>query len=204
VSTERDLSDYYEREAAAGVRAVMGSRGRRDDLRSAFVDQLVREGRQSVVEVGSGPGTDAAPFISAGVVYAGFDLAVGNARLAHAAGLAIVPGSLFAPPFRPRSFDAGWTMSTLLHVPDDRFNEAVAATTSLLRPGSPLAIGLWGGRDREFVNETDHFDPPRFFSHRSDDRAQTMLSAHGTVEWFEAWPTDVGGWSYQFIVLRVG
>jgi SAM-dependent methyltransferase len=203
VSIERDLSEYYEREAAAGVRAAMGSRGRRDDLRSVFVELLVREGRESIVEVGSGPGTDAASFVNAGVAYAGFDLAVGNARLGHTAGLVIVPASLFAPPFRPHSFDAGWTMSTFLHVPDDQFNEAVAATTSLLRPGSPLAIGLWGGRDLEFINDTDHFEPPRFFSHRSDDRAQTMLGAHGTVESFEAWPTDVGGWSYQFIVLRV-
>ena len=203
MSTERDLSDYYEREAAAGARAAMGPRGRRDDLRSAFVDLLVREGRVSVVEVGSGPGTDAASFIDAGVRYAGFDLAVGNARYAHARGLAIVPGSLFAPPFRPDAFDAGWTMSTLLHVPDDRFDEALAATTSLLRPGAPLAIGLWGGRDREFVNDTDHLDPPRFFSHRSDDRAQAMLRAHGTVESFEAWPTEIDGWNYQFIVLRV-
>lgn len=203
MSTERDLSDYYEREASAGVRAAMGSRGRRDDLRSAFVDQLVREGRESVVEVGSGPGTDAAPFIDAGVAYAGFDLAVGNARLAHMTGLAIVPGSLFAPPFRPHAFDAGWTMSTLLHVPDNRFDAAVAATTSSLRPGAPLAIGLWGGSDREFVNDTDRFDPPRFFSLRSDVRVQQMLERHGDVESFESWPSDRSDWSYQFIVVRV-
>ena len=94
-------------------------------------------------------------------------------------------------------------MSTLLHVPDERFDDAVSATTSLLGPGSPLAIGLWGGIDREFTNETDHFDPPRFFSLRSDGRIRSMLRTHGAIESFESWPNDRRDWSYQFIVLRV-
>lgn len=203
MSIERDLTDYYDSEAAAGIRFSMGSRGRRDDLRDAFVALLRAEGCASVVEVGSGPGTDANVFVEAGIDYAGFDLAIGNSRVAHSRGLRIVPGSLFSPPFRPGSFDAGWTMSTLLHVPDNRFDTAMHATVSLLHPGSPLAIGLWGGVDREFTNETDHFDPPRFFSLRSDDRVQAMLSAHGAIESFESWPNDRSDWSYQFIVLRV-
>jgi len=57
--------------------------------------------------------------------------------------------------------------------------------------------------DREFTNDTDHFDPPRFFSLRADDRIQTMMSQHGVVESFESWPNDRSDWSYQFIVLRV-
>lgn len=203
MSSESELQAYYDNEAAAGARAAMQSRGRRDELRASFVDQLVEEGRTSVVEVGSGPGTDAGAFLDAGIDYSGFDLAVGNSRSAQSAGLRIVPGSLFAPPFRRGSFDAGWTMSTLLHVPDDRFDAAMAATVSLLRPGSPLAIGLWGGVDREFTNETDHFDPPRFFSLRSDERARTMLASFGTIESFESWPNDRSDWSYQFAVVRV-
>ncbi len=76
------------------------------------------------------------------------------------------------------------------------------ATVSLLRPGSPVALVLWGGVDREFTNETDHFAPPRFFSLRSDDRVRAMLEPFGTVELFESWQNKRGGWTYQFIVLR--
>lgn len=203
MTTERDLSEYYEREAAVGARLGFGSRGRRDELRTAFVDLLVDEDRLTLVDVGAGPAGDGAAFAARGVRYVGLDLAVGNARAAAGAGLSVVPGSLYEPPFRARSFLAGWTMSTLLHVPDARFDEAVNATTNLLQPGSPLAIGLWGGNDREFVNGDDHFDPPRFFSHRSDERVQAMLSGHGDIESFESWPTNGPEWSYQFIVLRV-
>lgn len=203
VSTERELSDYYDNEAAAGARVAMGARGLRDDLRTDFVARLVAEQRETVVEIGSGPGTDASAFLDAGIDYSGFDLSVGNSRVAMAAALRIVPGSLFNPPFRPASFDAGWTMSTLLHVPDERFEVAMQATVSLLRPGAPLAIGLWGGLDREFTNDIDHFDPPRFFSLRSDDRVQDMLAPFGEIEVFESWPNDRSDWCYQFVVVRV-
>lgn len=203
MSSERNLREYYDREAAAGTRAARGSRGRRDELRAAFVGQLLAEERRSVVEIGAGPGTDAPAFVEAGLRYVGFDLSVGNARLARDAGLAIVPGSVYAPPLRRGAFDAGWTMSTLLHVPDDRFDDALRATTALLQPGSPLAIGLWGGIDEELVWEDDHFEPARFFSVRSHDRIQAMLGRHGVVESFESWENDRGPWSYQFILLRV-
>lgn len=203
MSDEGSLRAYYEAEAVAGARARMGSRGRRDVLREAFVAQLAREQRARVVEVGAGPGTDADVFVEAGLEHVGFDLSVGNARLARDADRTVIAGSLFAPPFRERSFDAGWTMSTLMHVPDDRFDAAMEATVSLLRLAAPLAIGLWGGIDREFTNETDHFDPPRFFSLRSDERVRTMLAPHGAIESFETWPNDRNDWCYQFIILRV-
>lgn len=203
VSIERDLSTYYDNEAAAGARASMDSRGRRDDLRCDFIALLRTEGRRTIVDVGSGPGGDVAVLGAAGLNCVGLDLSVGNARAARTVGLTVVPASLFRPPLRSASFDAGWTMSTLLHVPDERFDDAMRAITSLLRPGAPLAIGLWGGFDRENAKLEDHFDPPRFFSVRSDDRIQRMLSAHGTIESFESWATIRGEGTYQFIVLRV-
>ena len=181
----------------------MGSRGHRDELRADFVELLSVEGRRSVVEAGAGPGTDALAFVDAGIEHVGFDLAVGNAVVAGRKGCIVVPGSIYAPPFRPRCFDAGWMMSTLVHVPDDRFDQAMVPLLELLRPGAPLAVGSWGGIDREFTNETDHFDPPRFFSLRSDDRIQAMLARHAEVESFHSWPQDRGSESYQFAVLRV-
>ncbi len=203
MSIERDLREYYDREAAAGTRAARGSRGRRDEHRAAFIERLRAEDRRSIVEIGAGPGTDAVVFVAAGLEYMGFDLSVGNARFARDAGLAIVPASVYAPPFRPGAFTAGWTMSTLLHVPDERFDEALRATTALLLPGAPLAIGMWGGVDSEAVWADDHFDPPRFFSFRSHDRIQEMLGRHGVVESFDVWETERAPGSYQFIVLRV-
>ena len=201
--TEQDFRAYYDREAAAGARVAMGSRGRRDDLRADFIKLLLAENRRSIVDVGSGPGGDIAAFSAAGLDCVGLDLSMGNAQAAQETSLAVVPASLFLPPFRPASFDAGWTMSTLLHVPDQRFDEAMLAITTLLRPGAPLAIGLWGGLDRENVKLDDHYDPPRFFSLWSDDRIQRMLGGHGTIESFDSWSHAREEGKYRFAILRL-
>jgi hypothetical protein len=95
-------------------------------------------------------------------------------------------------------------MSTLVHVPDSDFDRAMTELVRVLRPGAPLAIGLWGGFDNEGFNDFDRIDPPRFFSHRSHERARRMLARQGQIVQFDTWPDDRSSWEYQFVVLRVG
>ena len=199
---QADLAAFYEAEAAAQGRPELSDL--RTSIRSLFIDLLLSESRRSVVEIGAGPGRDVLDFVDAGIDHVGFDLAIGNARLACADGLIIIPGSLYEPPFRRGAFDAAWCMSTLLHVPDTRFDDALSAIMDLVVDGAPVGIGVWGGQDREFVMENDRFDPPRFFSHRSHERLQRMLSRHGDVERFDSWVTNEEGWQYQFAVVRRG
>ncbi|MEL7210873.1 MAG: class I SAM-dependent methyltransferase, partial [Actinomycetota bacterium] len=103
----------------------------------------------------------------------------------------------------PRAFDAAWSMSTLVHVADADFDRAMDAIAATVVPGSPIALGLWGGRDQEGRQEEDHFDPPRFYSLRRHDRVQAMLEAHGTVIRFETHdPGLAEGWEYQLAIVR--
>lgn len=76
-----------------------------------------------MADFGSGPGRDGEALQAAGHRFVGIDLAHGNAVLGHRCGLRVVPGSLVAIPIRSSSFDAGWSMSTLMHL-----DEADAAT----------------------------------------------------------------------------
>lgn len=197
----RALATYYEQEAAA--RARVPQAGRREELRGEFVARLRSESSHSVLDVGAGPARDGDAFVDAGLDYVGVDLAFGNAVLAAERSLSMIQASLFNLPVRERSFDAGWSMSTLLHVPDARLGEAMTSITSCLRPGGLFAVGLWGGPDREEVIADDHFDPPRFFSLRSHDRIRRMLGEHGHLVSFETWLAGSGPWEYQFAVLRV-
>lgn len=61
-------------------------------------------------------------------------------------GLQAAVGSVLHLPFRRASFDAGWTMSTLLHIGDDFLDHALREIARVLRPGAPVVIGLWGNR----------------------------------------------------------
>ena len=199
---EADLTAYYDQDA--GARAVRAVDPRRVERRDAYADLLAAERRGRLLEVGTGPGLDAAAFLARGLTVSGVDLSAEHVRLSRAAGIDAHVASVHQLPFADDAFDAGWSMSTLLHVPDTGFDAALGEICRVLRPGSPLAVGLWGGPDAEVISTEDEIQPPRFFSVRSDPRLREMLGRHGRVEQFESWPGPTrASWSYQWCVLRV-
>ena len=195
------LASFYNSEAT--IRAARGVGPVRSGWRQDFVALLAKEGRGQLVEIGSGPGRDALWFMEQGLAITGVDLSLTATTMLGAEGVPAINGSLYELPLRKRAFDAGWTMSTLMHVPDSRFHQAMAEICRLLVPGSPLGIGLWGGKDHEGVSLHDTIDPPRFFSFRSHERTRAMLEEHGTVERFETMDFNTPeGSIYQFVTLR--
>lgn len=198
---ETALAAYYDHEAQARSNRALDPR--RIVLRDEFVAMMAAEGRSRVVEVGTGPAEMGQPS-SRPVCKSQAWTSPRSMCAARAAGVDAVCASLFDLPYPLSSFDAGWTMSTLVHVEDARFHAAMDAICSVLREGAPLAVGLWGGLDHEGVSDRDEILPPRFFSLRTHARTRAMLGQHGEVERFETWPSDrAGGWEYQWAVLRV-
>lgn len=197
-----DLIAYYDQEAA--IRAGRDVDPRRASWRDGFLDLLEVEERRHVIEVGCGPGRDAPGFIERGFRVTGVDLSAAALRAAAGRGVDAVQASLYNLPFPPGSFAAGWTMSTLVHVPDARFDEALGQICASLTAGAPLGLGLWGGSDGEGRRALDTIEPPRFFSSRSHRRLHQLLGRHGSIESFETheYGTFTGG-IYQFVVLRV-
>lgn len=198
---ESDLAAYYDQEAEH--RAAREPDPRREERREQFASLLLAEGRTRLVEVGTGPGRDAVAFRARGLAVTGVDLSAEHVRLAREAGVDAQVASVHRLPFADDTFDAGWTMSTLLHVPDALFDSALTEICRVLRAGAPLGVGLWGGEDFEGPSEKDEIRPPRFFSVRSHDRLREMLARYGDVERFETWGRGDGGWSYQWCVLRL-
>jgi SAM-dependent methyltransferase len=198
---ENDLIVYYDREVLD--RAGRELPAARLGHRAAFLDLLNREGRRSLLEVGAGAGQDGIAFAAAGMSYTGVDLAPEGVGYCCSLGLDVRVASVLDLPFEEASFDAGWTMSTLLHVSDDDLDDAVAELVRVLRPGAPLAIGLWGGRESsEGPRENGAgFGPPRFFSVRTDEQLRAALRRHGTVEQWATWQADDAR-HYQWAVVR--
>ena len=198
---DADLAAYYDAEARAGVRGELDTM--RLGIRHGFVDLMRREHRRRLVDVGSGPGRDTLAFQQDGFDTIGVDLAPANLVLMRERGAVGSAGSLYALPFADAIFDALWTMSTFVHVPHDRFDEAMNEFVRVVSPGAPLAIGTWGGRDFEGAPEFGELRPHRFFSLASHGRWRSMLERHGQLEVFETFPaTDPSGWEYQYAVLR--
>jgi SAM-dependent methyltransferase len=173
----------------------------RNRLREQFVDLLAAEGRDRLVEFGAGAGQDAVELMAAGLEVVAMDLSPENVERCRARGIDAHVGDFYALDLPDDAFEAGWAMSTLLHVPDADIDRVLAEYARVLEPGAPLAIGLWGGGDWEGVFETDWTDPPRFFSWRSDARLQKLLGRHFTVEQFQTLMHRE--WDhYQWCILR--
>ncbi len=198
---DADLIAYYEAEARGGHRSAYGDR--RVELRGRFAELLRGERISTLLDVGAGPGLDTKRWHADGFRVVGLDLTHANIERMRAAGLTGVTGSLYELPFRAGAFDALWTMSTFVHVPHDRFDEAITEMLRVVVPGAPLGIGTWGGLDFEGVPEFGELRPYRFFSLASHDRWREMLARHAEVELFETSESTGGqGWEYQFAVVR--
>lgn len=200
-----DLARYYDQNAAE--RAVRTLSGERVARRGWFIARLQGEGRHSLVEIGTGPGIDGAAFRAAGFDVAGVDLSTAHVALARAAGIDAHVAAAQELPFANASFDALWSMSVLMHMPDPDLEAALAEFARVLRPGGLAAFGMWGGDGSEGANPDDTLDPPRYFNWRTDAAIAAAISRHARLEAFEAWPVrDAGGRShhYQWAVARFG
>jgi SAM-dependent methyltransferase len=197
---ERSLAAYYEQEA--GSRAGRPLDPDRVAARERFVARLIDDGpRPLLLEVGVGPGRDAAAFVAAGVPVVGVDLAVDHARRARAVGARTLVATVRRLPFPDRAFGALWTMSTLVHVPDAAIAHALGELRRVLAPGALAAVGVWGGPDVEQVLDGARFGP-RFFSRRSESRWRALLAQVGDVEEFECWEPRTSDFAYQWAVVR--
>lgn len=200
---EQDLIAYYTGEIQA--RADRDLPEPRVARRTAYLGQLRAEGRDTVLELGCGPGRDGEAIAAAGFSYTGVDLSPASVGACREVGLRAEVASVLDLPFDDATFEAGWTMSTLLHVADEDLDLALREIVRVLRPGAPLAIGLWGDADggERVWEDGQGYGPGRFFSIRTDDGLREVLGRYGIVEEWMTWDGD-RVLHYQWAVLRTG
>ena len=196
---ETDLARFYDQEEGRENRAIDPARL---EARTRFLDRLRRGDR--VLEVGPGPGRDAVAFGEAGCPIIGLELSRGHALRAASRGVTMAVGSARALPFATECFDGLWTMSALMHIPNTAIDGAMRELARVLRPGAIAAIGVWSGPDVEHRSDKDLYDPPRFFSRRSEERWRALLGIVGTVDVFELWGNDGDDFRYHFAIVTKG
>ncbi len=196
--------DFYEEEARVGRRKPQLANSERGRLRATFIRELLAEGRSSVIDFGAGPGLEGPVFKAEGIHYCGVDLAVGNAVLAADSEVAVVPASLGALPLRAGVFDAGWSMSVIMHFSDTDAGAALVEMATVLKPGAPMIIGTWGSADsRHVVDDQDLPGVRRHFHLRSLQANADLADAVAQVEAAEALDLGPADWEYHVLRLRI-
>jgi ubiquinone/menaquinone biosynthesis C-methylase UbiE len=168
--------------------------------RQEFIDACRAEGRRSVLEVGCGAGHDGMALNAAGLRYGGSDLSAVGAALCGGRGLPAVQASATRLPFPDHSFDAAWTMSTLMHLPGDDIEVALAELGRVVRPAGLIEIGVWGADD----SSTRIDELGRYFRHRTDAELRELLSGVGEVTAFRTWDRLPSSSHYQWARVRAG
>ena len=179
-----DLKNRLRRayDAGAAARDEAGEDEWRDPLRSRLVALLAEEEKTRVLEIGAGTGHTSLYFADQGLDITATDLSAEQVDLCRAKGLTAHVRDFYDLGFPARSFDAVWAMNCLLHVPSAHMQTVLAGIREVLDLGGTLHMGTWGGLSSEGIFEKDSYDPPRFFSLRTDDELQGLVSRVFEVE----------------------
>ncbi|WP_404389266.1 class I SAM-dependent methyltransferase [Humibacillus xanthopallidus] len=191
-SIEERLKHYYDREMAQRAERPLGEE--RESRLADFVLLCRDRGLRSVVEVGCGAGRDGKVLAAAGLAYKGIDLSAASVDLCRTLGLEAVAGSAQELPYADDEFDAGWSMSTLMHLPGEGLRVALGELHRVIRPGGVLEVGLWGADESGEWTDADG----RYFRSRTDDELCTLLSDVGEVTHVDTWSRFDDGGHYQW------
>lgn len=94
--------------------------------------------------------------------YTGVDLSASAIDVCATFGPDALGADAIALPCEDNTFDAAWSMSTLVHLPGDDLGLAFAELARVVRLGGLADIGVWGHtKDRDWTSNDG-----RYFRHR--------------------------------------
>jgi SAM-dependent methyltransferase len=177
VDPKRIVADGYDR---MGQEFFAWNSERPPEARRWFLGEvLARLGEGStVLELGCGPGTDAAE-LSAGRRYVGIDLSsvqlsIAQQRVPHAT---FVVGDITSMAFRPGSIDGVVAFYVFMHVPQEELGPTFKRTFEWLRPGGWLMLSLSTIEAEDRVEEW--LGAPMFFARFTPHLSERLLREAG-------------------------
>ena len=185
VAATRETYDEIAELYAARIDSNDEARDWLTELTADFPDQTAR-----ILDVGCGPGHDAAELTRRGHDVLGLDLSTSMLRLARAAGVHVVQGDLRRLPLTGDAVDVVWSSASLLHVPREQTAATLAEWRRVVRAGGRLALSTSSGDDEGWevvpyavTDPTAEVGRSRWFVHRTrDELVAALVSAGWQVE----------------------
>jgi len=172
--------------------------------RQQFLALLQREGKQTLLEIGAGTGTDSLFFQQNGMSVVCTDLSPAMVELCKEKGLEAYVMDFLSLNFQPASFEAMYALNCLLHVPTSDLPRVLEKLQSLLCVGGLFFLGVYGGEEEEGIHESDLHQPPRFFARHTEEFMEQAITPFFDIISFKIIPIAGQSWHFQSMVLRRG
>ena len=195
-----DLRESYNRNAAE--REQYGMESWKVEERQHFINLLQAEGKESLLEIGAGPGRDSKFIQDNGFNVTCTDLSPAMVELCRAKGLTAHVMDFLSLGFPESSFDAIYALNCLLHVPKKDLGGVLETIQKLLKPSGLFYMGVYGKDDFEGVWPLDEYAPKRFFSFHTDEGIQKAVSQYFEIVYFKAVPLEDNERHFQSMILR--
>ncbi|UOQ43561.1 class I SAM-dependent methyltransferase [Halobacillus salinarum] len=197
------LGIAYDQQAAQRDRSTIQQWKIRE--RHFFLQNLLKENKRTLLEVGAGPGKDSLYFQKAGLDVFATDLSHEMIKLCRNKGLKSAQMSFDELSFPSATFDSVWALNCLLHVPKSQLHYVLLEIRRVLKEEGLFYMGVYGGIDHEGIWEQDFHEPKRFFSFYTNAQIlQIAKSYFELVDFHDIPKEDIGDGNHHFqgLLLR--
>ena len=170
--------------------------------RATFLDLLSSEDKQFLLEIGAGHGRDSKFFQDNGFEVTCIDLSPEMVKLCQQKGLNARLMDMIDLDFPEESFDAVYSLNSLLHLPKIEVPTVLQNIGRVLKAEGLFFLGMYGGFDFEGIWEKDSYTPKRFFSFHSDDRLKQVVAESFKLLSFRQIASGDGDLHFQSLTLR--
>jgi SAM-dependent methyltransferase len=127
--------------------------------RAEFLALLKSEQKQSLLEIGAGHGRDSQFFQENGLQVTCVDLSPEMVRLCQQKGLNARLMDMIDLDFPDHSFDAVYSLNSLLHLPKTELPTVLQNIRRVLNPNGLFFLGMYGGYDFEGIGRKTRMNP---------------------------------------------
>lgn len=170
-------------------------------LRDSFLKLLLKEGKNTLLDIGAGVGRDSKYFMNYSIKVMAIDLSEEMIKLCQEKGIEAQQLDFYNIHQLGKKFDAVWSMNSLLHVEKANLEVVFEEIRNALNPLGLFFMGVYGGEDSEGIWEDDIYTPHRFFSFFSDENIKKVVSNYFEIISFERIETG-GKYYFQSIIMR--
>ena len=149
-----------------------------------FLKFLQAEERETLLEIGCGPGGDALFFQNQGFRVLAVDNTPTMVKLTAEKGVPTQVLDCYDLDHINERFDAVYTMNCLLHIPKRDMNQILLLISKRLNDNGLMYLGIWGDENFEGIWEKDRYEPKRFFSFWKTEALLEVLQRSFRLEYY--------------------